>query len=101
MDVCPNADTPCKILLWLKENIVALGIMYFSMPVGSEKDCFLRETIASCNNWNMTHDEMEISLALILLKIGLTGPGRVERVSDELPILLNVIRGRVVTDTVQ
>ena len=75
--------------------------MYRFLPVESEKDCFLRETIASCNNWNMTHDEMEISLSLILLKIGLTGLGRVERVSNELPVPLNVIRGRVVTDTVQ
>ena len=45
----------------------------------------------------MTHDEMKISLALNLLKIGLTGLGRVERVFNELPVPLNVIR--VVTDS--
>ena len=69
-------------LVWLKENIVAPGIVYRFLPAGSEKDCFLRETIASCNNWNITHDEMEISLSLILLKTGLTGLGREERVSS-------------------
>ena len=35
--------------------------MYPFLPVGSGKDCFLRETIASWKNWNMTHDEMEVS----------------------------------------
>ena len=35
--------------------------MYRFLPVGSEKDCFLRETIASWNNWNMARDEMEES----------------------------------------
>ena len=40
----------------------------------------------------MTHDEMEISLLLILLKIGLTDLGKVERVFNELPVPYNVIR---------
>ena len=47
----------------------------------------------------MTPDEMETSLSLILLKMGLMGPGRVERVSNELPVPLNV--SGVVTNTVQ
>ena len=37
----------------------------------------------------MTHDEMEISLSLIL-KIGLMDLGRVERVFNELPVPLTM-----------
>ena len=45
----------------------------------------------------MTHDEMELSLSLILLKIGLMSLVRIERVFNELRVPLNLIR--VVTDS--
>ena len=45
----------------------------------------------------MTHDEMELSLSLILLKIGLMSLVRTERVFNELRVPLNLIR--VVTDS--
>ena len=44
----------------------------------------------------MTHDEMKTSLPMIFLKIDLMGLGIVEKVFNELPVPLNVIR--VVTD---
>ena len=51
---------PCKtdfLLVWLKKNFVAQGII---LLIASE-NTFLRETIASRNSWNMTHDKMEIA----------------------------------------
>ena len=79
MDICHKAGFLAKsisnrLLVWLKENIVAPGII---LLIGSKKT-FFRETISSWNNWNMAHDEMEMNLLLILLKIGLTGLCRVE-----------------------
>ena len=42
----------------------------------------------------MTHDEMEISLSLIFLKIGVTGLGKVERVFNRVVTDSTVESGR-------